>query len=52
VVGPRGLHNDQEKMRWMKEYAGENVIPAGIYCCDFINDKATGMMVLGSSGIK
>lgn len=39
-----GLHNDPEKMRWMREHDGEAVIPAGIYCYDKVNcpywDKA------------
>jgi len=35
----KGLHKDPEKMRWMKEHEGEKVIPAGIYCYDFLNEK-------------
>jgi hypothetical protein len=29
-----GLHNDPERMRWMRESQGSSVIPTGIYCYD------------------
>jgi len=32
-----GLHNDPDRMRWLKEHDGKALVPAGIYCYDSKN---------------